>query len=124
MPEAEKGAILNARILWTFSAAYRLLKRPEYLAIVRVPKNISLIFSMIESLGAFIGVLPTRGNRRYQKTDLRYRFCIYGLSEYYRATTDKEALEYAVCFLKVSKNIVLTVLKMAIVRHLLVSGEK
>lgn len=30
-PEAEKGAILNARILWTFSAAYRLLKRPEYL---------------------------------------------------------------------------------------------
>ena len=31
MPEAEKGAILNARILWTFSAAYRLLKKPEYL---------------------------------------------------------------------------------------------
>ena len=31
-PEAPKGAILNARILWTFSAAYRLLKKPEYLA--------------------------------------------------------------------------------------------
>ena len=30
-PEASKGAILNARILWTFSAAYRLLKKPEYL---------------------------------------------------------------------------------------------
>ena len=26
MPEAEKGAILNARILWTFPAAYRLLQ--------------------------------------------------------------------------------------------------
>lgn len=25
-PEAEKGAILNARILWAFSAAYRVLK--------------------------------------------------------------------------------------------------
>ena len=24
-PEAEKGAILNARILWAFSAAYRVL---------------------------------------------------------------------------------------------------
>ena len=24
-PEADKGAILNARILWTFSAAYRVL---------------------------------------------------------------------------------------------------
>ena len=30
-PEAEKGAILNARILWTFSAAYRVLKNPSYL---------------------------------------------------------------------------------------------
>ena len=30
-PEAEKGAILNARNLWTFSSAYRLLKKPEYL---------------------------------------------------------------------------------------------
>ena len=30
-PEAEKGAILNARILWTFSAAYRVLGNPEYL---------------------------------------------------------------------------------------------
>lgn len=28
---ASKGAILNARILWTFSAAYRLLRKKEYL---------------------------------------------------------------------------------------------
>ena len=31
MPETEKGAVLNARILWTFSAAYRLLKKEKYL---------------------------------------------------------------------------------------------
>ena len=30
-PEAEKGAILNARILWSFSAAYRVLGNQEYL---------------------------------------------------------------------------------------------
>ena len=30
-PEAEKGAILNARILWAFSAAYRVLKDLENL---------------------------------------------------------------------------------------------
>ena len=29
--EAPRGAILYSRILWTFSAAYRTLKRPEYL---------------------------------------------------------------------------------------------
>ena len=31
-PEAERGAVLNARILWAFSAAYRVLHKPEYLA--------------------------------------------------------------------------------------------
>ena len=30
-PDAPKGAILNARILWTFAAAYRILGKPEYL---------------------------------------------------------------------------------------------
>ena len=29
--EAEKGAVLNARLLWTFSAAYRLLGKSECL---------------------------------------------------------------------------------------------
>ena len=29
--DADKGAILNARILWTFSAAYRVLGKSEYL---------------------------------------------------------------------------------------------
>ena len=28
-PEAEKGAVMNARILWAFSAAYRVLKKPD-----------------------------------------------------------------------------------------------
>ena len=31
MKQADKGAILNARILWSFSAAYRVLKKEEYL---------------------------------------------------------------------------------------------
>ena len=29
--EADKGGILNARVLWSFSAAYRVLRKPEYL---------------------------------------------------------------------------------------------
>ncbi len=28
---ADKGAILSARILWSFAAAYRVLRKPEYL---------------------------------------------------------------------------------------------
>ena len=30
VPDAPRGAILNARILWTFAAAYRLLGDTEY----------------------------------------------------------------------------------------------
>ena len=30
-PKAEKGGILNARILWTFSAAFRHLRQKQYL---------------------------------------------------------------------------------------------
>ena len=32
-PEADKGVILNARITWAFSAAYRYTKKPEYLTL-------------------------------------------------------------------------------------------
>ena len=30
-PEAPRGGILNARILWTFASAYRVLGNPDYL---------------------------------------------------------------------------------------------
>ena len=33
--QADKGAVLNTRILWTFSAAYRVFKQPEYLNIAK-----------------------------------------------------------------------------------------
>ena len=38
-PEAEKGAIINARILWAFSAAYRVIGKPEYLEAATRAKN-------------------------------------------------------------------------------------
>ena len=30
-PDADKGCVLNARIFWTFSSAFRILKNPDYL---------------------------------------------------------------------------------------------
>ena len=32
-PEADKEVILNARITWAFSVAYRYTKKPEYLTL-------------------------------------------------------------------------------------------
>ncbi len=37
--DADKGAILNARILWTFSAAYRVLRKPVYLEMANRAKR-------------------------------------------------------------------------------------
>ena len=39
VPDAEKGAVLNARILWAFAAAYRVLGKPEYLEAATRAKN-------------------------------------------------------------------------------------
>ena len=37
--DAPRGAILYARLLWTFSAAYRVLKKPEYLRTATMTKD-------------------------------------------------------------------------------------
>ena len=36
---AERGAVLNARIVWAFSAAYRLLQDPRYLTLATHAKE-------------------------------------------------------------------------------------
>lgn len=75
MPEAEKGAILNARILWTFSAAYRLLRNEEYLTIATRAKRIIIDRFMIKNLVVSIGHLIIKGIRwilknKYMPSDL------------------------------------------------------
>ena len=38
-PEEDKGGILNARILWTFSAAYRVTQDTSYLTVAKRAKD-------------------------------------------------------------------------------------
>lgn len=103
-PEAEKGAILNARILWSFSAACRLQK----LGILDKLGNLDLLDAATRAKNYLIEhfVDPDCGGV-YWSVDYQGRpldtkkqfyaigFAIYGLSEYVRATGDREALEYA-----------------------------
>lgn len=97
MPDEPKGAILNARILWTFSAAYRLLKRPEYLATATRAKRYLLDFFYDKQFGGIYWSVDCEGNPLDTKKQIyALGFAIYGLSEYARATGDEEALEYAI----------------------------
>ena len=97
MPEAEKGAILNARILWTYSSAYRLLKSSEYWEMATRAKRY-LIDNFYDKLyGGIYWSLDYKGNPLDTKKQIyALGFAIYGLSEYHRATGDKEALDYAI----------------------------
>ena len=95
-PDAEKGAILNARILWSFSAAYRVLGNPEYLAMATRAKNYIIDHFIDPEYGGIYWSVDYKGQPLDTKKQFyAIGFAIYGLTEYARATGDREALDYA-----------------------------
>ena len=95
-PEADKGAILSARILWSFAAAYRVLRKPEYLAAATRMKDYILEHFYDEEYGGTFWSVDCLGNPKDTKKQFyAIGFMIYGLSEYARATGDHEALDLA-----------------------------
>ena len=96
-PEAEKGAILNGRILWAFSAAYRVLKKQEYLDAATRAKDYILDHFVDKEYGGVYWSLDCEGKPLdTKKQTYAIGFVIYGLSEYARATGDKQALDAAI----------------------------
>ena len=133
--EAEKGAILNARILWSFSAAYRVLgssaagrgcdsdagrvlggsaagrgcgsdasrvlggsaaEVSAYLAAATRAKDYFIDHFIDHEYGGVYWSVDYKGNPLDTKKQFyAIGFAIYGLSEYARATGDREALDYA-----------------------------
>lgn len=95
-PDADKGCILNARILWSFSAAYRVLRRPEYLEAATRAKDYILRYFLDPEFGGAYWSLNANGEPVDTKKQFyAIGFVIYGLTEYARATGDEEAFEYA-----------------------------
>ena len=93
---ASKGAILNARILWTFSAAYRVLRKKEYLEMATRAKRYLLDYFYDFKFGGVYWEVDSAGNPLDTKKQIyAIGFAIYGLSEYTRATGDVEALDFA-----------------------------
>jgi mannobiose 2-epimerase len=95
-PDEDKGGILNARILWTFSSAYRILKDTSCLRLATRSKDyIMAHFIDKEFGGAYRSVKPDGEPSDTRKQIYTQSFFIYGLAEYYRATGDMEALKTA-----------------------------
>jgi mannobiose 2-epimerase len=94
---APKGVVLNARILWTFSAASNFLQDKKYLAIAARAYDYLLHYFTDKECGGVFWSVDAEGsilNSRKQVYGLA--FYLYGLSEYYLATNEKGILDQAV----------------------------
>jgi mannobiose 2-epimerase len=95
-PDANKGAVLNTRLLWTFSAAYRILKHPEYLTMAQRAFDYLVTYFIDKEHGGIYWELDCKGNPvNRRKQTYAQGFALYAFSEYYRATGEEKALELA-----------------------------
>lgn len=94
---ARRGALLSARILWTFSAAYRMYQDPAYLEMARWAfADLQTRFWDKESGGLYWAISAEGKPVEPKKIVYVQAFGIYALSEYFRATNERPALDRAV----------------------------
>jgi len=96
-PKADKGLILNARILWTFSKAHSVYREDVYLKTANRAYEYILRHFWDDEFGGVYWMLNYRG----EPSDTKKRvygqaFTVYALAEYYLATRDEEALKRAI----------------------------
>jgi mannobiose 2-epimerase len=97
VPRAPKGSVLNARILWTFSAACRMLGDKTCLDPAGRAYNYFLEHFIDPEYGGVYWELDYLGNPTNPRKQIyALAFAIYAMTEYYMACGDKNALATAV----------------------------
>jgi len=99
--DAAKGSVLNARILWTFAAAHRFLGDDRFRELAeRAHSYLTGQFWDPVHGGVFWSVDHRGHPLETRKQTYAQAFALYGLSEYYRATGDRDALSQAIRILQ------------------------
>ena len=94
---ANKNIILNTRLLWTFSHAYRQNQNQEYLDLANRAYQYIFQYFRDEEHGGVYWELDYSGKAlKMYKHIYAQAFVIYSLTEYYMATKRKEALSWAI----------------------------
>jgi mannobiose 2-epimerase len=94
--DASKGAILNARILWTFSAAGRLLGNSAYRPFADRAFNYIREHFLDRRFDGVYWSVDAGGNRLDDRKHIYAQaFVLYGVSEYYTWTGLRDALKLA-----------------------------
>ena len=94
---AEKGSVLNARILWTFSASYQTTKNENHKNLAkRAFEYLAANFYDTQFGGLFWSINEDKTPKDTKNQIYALAFAIYGLSEYYSISEDQKALEMAI----------------------------
>jgi mannobiose 2-epimerase len=97
IPDADKGGILNARILWTFSSAYIQGKNPLYLEMADRAREYIITHFFDPVHGGTYWTISSGGRPVDTKKQIYSQaFFIYAFSEYYRASGDDSSLRTAI----------------------------
>jgi len=93
---ANKGGILNSRILWTFSAAFRYFNDDVYKALAAKARDFLYTSFYDREYGGIYWLVDNTGSPvQTRKQFYNIAFGIYALSEHYLATGDKYSLDLA-----------------------------
>ena len=98
---ADKGCILNSRILWTFSTAARLLDGEKYVPFAKQAYRFQERFLDPNNGGVYWSVTYDGKPADTTKHTYCQAFAIYGLAAYYRLTGEQEALDRAMDLFRV-----------------------
>ena len=94
--QAPKSAVLNGRILWAFSAAYRVIGKPEYLEIAQRAKDYILNYFIDAEYSGVYWTVDAHGRPLdTKKHTYAMAVILFALSEYVRSTGDGKVLESA-----------------------------
>jgi mannobiose 2-epimerase len=95
-PKADKGLILNARILWTFSKAFSIYREEGYLKAAARAYDYILRHFWDEKFGGVYWMLNYRGEPADTKKRVYGQaFTVYALAEFYQATRSEDVLRRA-----------------------------
>lgn len=93
---AEKGSVLNARILWTFSASYQTTRNENHKKLAkRAFEFLAANFYDTKFGGLFWSINEDKTPKDTKNQIYALAFAIYGLSEYYAISKEERALEIA-----------------------------
>ena len=95
--DAPKGAVLNSRILWTFSAAYNYTSTEEYLQVAERAYDYIIDHFVDKEYGGVYWSVDSRAEPLDTKKQIyALAFALYGISEYTLTTASQQSKEHAI----------------------------